>query len=181
VAAPDYVPVSPVDRPRSYESPDHVPLAWTSDRPGDLVGRQPRSPRFGYQGPDQGYALKLAEPFRERIHVGPGESVDDTIRGCLNIALRRASLFGRAPIVHDLTIAFTMWGFLDPNPPEDLRERRAALFAGVADTDHHYPEGRNLADMVPEATLRMTPAEVAVGYPSNWRELVGLQHPLSRM
>jgi hypothetical protein len=181
VAAPDYVPVSPVDRPRSYESPDHVPLAWTSDRPGDLVGRQPRSPRFGYQGPDQGYALKLAERFRDRIHVGPGESADDTIRGCLNIALRRASLFGRAPIVHDLTIALTMWGFLDPSPPEDLRARRAVLFAGVADTDHHYPEGRALADMIPEATLRMRHDEVAAGYPSTWRDLVGLKHPLSQM
>jgi hypothetical protein len=180
VAAPDFVPVSPVDRPRSYASPDHVPLAWTSQRPGDLAGRQPRSPRFGYQGPDQGYALSLAARLRDRIQVGPGESVDDAIRGGLNIALRRASLYGRAPIVHDLTMAFTMWGFLDPQPPDDLRERRAALFAGVANTDHHYPEGRALADMVPEATLRMTPHEVAAKYPSAWRELVGLTHPLSR-
>ncbi len=180
MSAPDYVPVSPVDRPRSYESPDHVPPAWTSHRPGDLVGRQPRSPRFGYQGPDQGYGLALAERFRDRIVVGPGESVDDAIRGCLNIALRRASLFGRAPIVHDLTIALTMWGFLDPRPPDDVRERRAALFAGVADTDHHYADGRAIADMVPEAALRMTTDEVAAAYPSRWRDLVGLKHPLSR-
>jgi hypothetical protein len=149
-------------------------------RPGDLVGRQPRSPRFGYQGPDQGYALTLAERFRDRVRVGPGESVDDAIRGCLNIALRRASLYGRAPIVHDLAIAFTMWGFLDPSPPDDLREHRAKLFAGVADTGHHYPEGRTLADTVPEETLRMTPDEVAAAYPSRWRDLVGLKHPLSR-
>jgi hypothetical protein len=180
VAAPDYVPVSPTDRPRSYASPDHVPLAWTSQRPGELVGRQPRSPRFGYQGPDQGYALTLAERFRDRIEVGPGETVDDAIRGCLTIALRRASLFGRAPIVHDLTVALTMWGFLDPHPPDDLRERRAAFFAGVADTDHHYPEGRAIADMVPEETLHLRPDEVLAWYPSRWRDLVGLKHPLSR-
>jgi len=78
VAAPDYVPVSPVDRPRSYESPDHVPLAWTSDRPGDLVGRQPRSPRFGYQGPDQGYALKIAKTFADKVHLRPGERFRST-------------------------------------------------------------------------------------------------------
>ena len=157
-----------------------MPLAWTSDRPGDLVGRQPRSPRFGYQGPDQGYALTLAERSRDRIHVGPGESVDDAIRGCLNIALRRASLFGRAPTVHDLTVAFTMWGYLDPHPPDDLRDRRAQLFAGVTDTDHHYAEGRAIADMVPEETSLMRPDEVAAAYPSRWRDLVGLKHPLSR-
>jgi hypothetical protein len=175
VAAPDYVPVSPTDHPRSYESPDHVPLAWMPGRPGDLAGRQPRAPRFGYQGPDQGYGLALADRFRDRIHVGAGESVDDAVRGCLNIALKRASLFGRAPTVHDLTMAFTMWGFLEPTPPDDLRQQRAALFAGVADTDHHYPEGRAVADLVPEATLRMTPDDVAAAYPLRWRGLVGLE------
>jgi hypothetical protein len=30
-----------------------------------------------------------------------------------------------------------------------------------------------LADTVPEATLRMTPAEVAEAYPSRWKELLG--------
>jgi len=144
-------------------------------RPGDLDGRQPRAPRFGYQGPDQGYAFTLVERFRDRIHVGEGESIDDAFRGCLNIALKRASLFGRAPTVHDLTIAFTMWGFLDGNAPDDLRQERSALFAGVADTDHHYSEGRALADMVPEATLRRTHDDVAAAYPSRWRELVGLE------
>jgi hypothetical protein len=180
VAAPDYVPVSPIDRPRSYESPDYVPPSWTPNRPGDLSGPNAHAPRFGYQGPDQGYALTLAERFRDRIHVGPGESVDDAIRGCLNIALRRASLFGRAPTVHDLTIAFTMWGLLDPHPPVDLLQRRADLFGGVADTGHHYAEGRAIADMVPEETLRTTPEQIAAAYPSQWRDLVGLKHPLSR-
>jgi hypothetical protein len=82
--------------------------------------------------------------------------------------------------VHDLTVALTMWGFLDPHPPDDLRERRAAFFAGVADTDHHYPEGRAIADMVPEETLHLRPDEVLAWYPSRWRDLVGLKHPLSR-
>ncbi len=38
---------------------------------------------------------------------------------------------------------------------------------------HHYTEARRLADMVPEATLRMTPAQVAGAYPENWRQLTG--------
>lgn len=180
MAAPDYVPTPAADKPRSYYSPAYVPAPWKADRPADLTGRQPVAPRFGYQGPDQGYGLALAERFRDRIRVGAGESVDDAIRGALNIALRRASLFGRAPVVHDLTVAFTIWGFFDPDPPTDLRERRAALFAGVADPGHHYSEGRALADMVPERTLRMPPDDVTAAYPSQWRELVGLRHPLSR-
>ena len=54
-----------------------------------------------------------------------------------------------------------------------------AAFDAVADTDHHYSEGRALADMVPEATLRMAAGDVAAAYPSQWRELVGVKHPLS--
>jgi hypothetical protein len=30
-----------------------------------------------------------------------------------------------------------------------------------------------IADLVPEATLRMTPDEVRRAYPSRWRELTG--------
>jgi hypothetical protein len=38
---------------------------------------------------------------------------------------------------------------------------------------HHYAEGRSIVDMVPEVTLRMTPAQVTSAYPVNWRTLTG--------
>jgi hypothetical protein len=101
-----------------------------------------------------------------------GVSSDDAVRGCLNIALRRASLFSRAPVIHDLTIAFTMWGFFDAHSPDDLVEARAKLFTGVGNV-HHYAEGRAIADMVPEATLRMTPTQVTAASPISWRSLTG--------
>jgi hypothetical protein len=75
-------------------------------------------------------------------------------------------------VIHDLTIAFTMWGFLDPNPPADLVARRLELFDGVGHV-HHYKEGRAIVDMVPEETLRSTPAQVTVRYRTEWRELTG--------
>jgi hypothetical protein len=55
-----------------------------------------------------------------------------------------------------------------------LKAQRARLFEGVSNTLHHYDEARALVDMVPEATLRMTPAQVAAAYPGRWRELLGL-------
>ncbi len=171
MAAPRFAPVPVIDEVRAYASPDVVPAPWSPDRPGDLEAGQPSGERLGYQGPDQGYGLKLAMSFRNRLHLG-GLDADDAIRGCLNIALRRASLFGRAPVIHDLTIAFTMWGFLDPAASNDLMERRRDLFDGVGNV-HHYKEGRLIADVVPEATLRMTPAEVQAAYPARWRELTG--------
>jgi hypothetical protein len=174
MAAPQYVPVPPTDRPRVYESPDVVPAAWRADRPGELAGPQPQGTRLGFQGPDQGYALKLAdEQFRPRLQLGPTEHADDALAGCVGIALRRASLYGRAPVIHDLTLAFTIWGFLDDSPPAPLAELRRKAFEGVGHTAHHYAEGRAIVDAVPESTLRMTPAEAAGAYPARWQELVG--------
>ena len=173
VAAPRFAPVSPVDLVRSYESPDSVPSAWSSDRPGEVVGRQAGGDLRGYQGPDQGYVLTLAERYRPQLQIAPGEKVGDAIRGCVNIALRRAALFGRAPVIHDLTVAFTMWGWLDAKPTKDLLERRHQLFEGVANANHHYAEGRHIADLVSDDTLRMTPAQIEAAYPAQWREITG--------
>lgn len=173
MAAPKFAPVPTLDDARGYESPPHVPDAWTPDRPGDIRGFQPAGGRLGYQGPDQGFALKIANTFRGRLHLAAGESEDDAVRGCLGIALRRASMFSRAPVVHDLALAFTIWGFLDPQPPADLVALRSDLFAGVANVVHHYDEGRALVDMVPEATMRLTPTEAAGRLAAHWRELVG--------
>lgn len=172
MAAPHFVPTEPVDDTRAYRSPAYVPAAWMPDRPGELQGRQPEGARLGYQGPDQGFGLRLANGFRTRLQLTSGESAEDAVRGCLNVALRRASMFGRAPVVHDLTIAFTVFGFLDAAPPAELLARRKALFAGVGNV-HHYAEGRAIAESVPEATLRMTPAQVAQAYPARWAELLG--------
>jgi hypothetical protein len=75
--------------------------------------------------------------------------------------------------VHDLTIAFTVWGYLDPNPPADLVALRRTMFEGVSHVAVHYAEARAIADMVPESTLRMSPQQVAAAYPARWRDLVG--------
>src|SRR6185436_21171318 len=131
MAAPKFAPVSPVDDSRVYGSPDVVPGSWKPNRPADLTGFQPEGSRLGYQGPDQGFALKIANGFRDRLQLQPGESAADAIQGCLGIALRRASMFSRAPVVHDLTIAFTAWGFFDEHPPDQLVAERHRLFEGV--------------------------------------------------
>lgn len=173
MAAPKFAPLSPTDSPRAYASPDHVPDGWLPDRPGEITGLQPRGDRLGSQGPDQGFALRIVRRLEPEIRLQPGERVDDAVRGSLGIALRRASMFSRAPVVHDLRIAFTIWGWFDEQPPADLVERRRELFEGVGNAVHHYAEGRHIADIVPESTLRSTPAAVATRYPGEWRALTG--------
>ena len=146
MAAPQFSPTPVVDSARSYSSPDRVPSAWMPNRPGEITGFQPQGERLGYQGPDQGFAIKIANGFTDRLQLQPGEHAADVIKGCLGIGLRRASLFSRAPVVHDLTIAFTIWGSLDPSPPAELVAARGPLFAGlgqVARTAHPArPPGR---------------------------------------
>lgn len=170
MAAPKFAPV--VDQPH-YTSPPVVPHAWTPHRPGDIDGFQPAGRRLGAQGPDQGYGLAIANRLAPTLRLQAGERVDDAVRGCLGIALRRASLYGRAPVVHDVRLAFTIWGFFLDAPPADLLARRTELFEGVGQVGHHYAEGRLIADLVPETTLGLTPEAAAARTPAAWRELTG--------
>lgn len=172
MAAPEYVPVPPAVKPRVYESPEHVPDEWTADRPADLEGPQPTGPLLGTPGPDQGYALKLARRFEDRIHLQDGEDLHDVVHGCVAVALKRASIFGRAPVIHDLDIAFTMWGYLDEQPAEELVVMRRPLFAGVS-SPHHYWDQRAIVDRVPEEALRLPPKALKERYALDWRSLVG--------
>lgn len=167
MAAPEYVPHPATDQPRVYVSPPWSGDPWVADRPAELPGRQPLGPRLGYPGPDQGFALKLAATFTDRLVLADGEQADDVIAGCTAVALKRASLFGRAPVVHDLTCAFTIWGFLAAADPELVRLRRP-LFEEVA-SNHHYMERRKIADLVPQAVLRLTHTEVQRVAAQDWR------------
>ena len=164
---PSFVPIVEADQVRpAYRL--HVPGIWTQSRPSELRGtRQPSGPRFGTPGPDQGFALKLAHRFDDRLVLSTGESSEDAIAGCTAVAMRRAARFGRAPVIHDLNFAFTLWGFLG-DAPADLATERALLFRSAA---HHYQAQRAIADAVHEETLRLTP-EVVAERLSEWRDLL---------
>lgn len=174
MAAPKFSPVAPIDEARYYQSPEHVPESWMPDRPGEVDGFQPSADFLGNQGPDQGFALRIAARLRPKLELQPGEDADDVIEGCLGVALRRASVFSRAPVVHDLDIAFTIFGFYDAEPPADLVALRRPIFEGLRHTDHHYVEARVVADLPPESTLRSAPDTVRADYPEGWRSLLGL-------
>lgn len=158
MAAPDYVPV-PVDDPaRVYQSPPWRPESWMADRPAEILGRQPLGPRLGDPGPDQGFAIRLARQVRGRLVLTSGESEADALSGTVAIAMRRSALFGRAPSIHDITVALTLWGYLSEAPME-LVALRSQVFAAVAHS-HHYMERRAIVDAVPEEVLRLDPASV---------------------
>ncbi len=158
MAAPNYVPTSPDEQVRVYESPPWNPDPWVAHRPSDLRSGQPRGPLLGDPGPDQGYSLLLARRFRDALVLSAAEDVDDAIAGCVAVANKRASLFGRAPMIHDLTVAFTLWGFLADADPS-LVAAREQLFAAAA-LGPHYAERRRIADAVPAELLRKPHTEI---------------------
>ncbi len=166
---PSFVPITEADQVRPALRL-RVPRPWTTSRPAEL--RFPVSPGGrgrGTPGPDQGFALRLARRSADRVRLGPGESEEDVIVGAALLATRRAALFGRAPTVHDVETALSLWGFLDDHPPEELVEARRRAFSS-ASRDYHVQ--RALVDRIPEAAIRLPAADVAVRR-DDWATLVG--------
>ncbi|MBA3654454.1 MAG: hypothetical protein H0W70_09705 [Actinobacteria bacterium] len=167
MAQPEFVPIVPGDRVRGAERlpvPDH----WRADRPAETDRTfMPAGPGLGTVGPDQGFALRLARRFEDRLELTSAEHVEDATAGCVAVAMKRAALFGRAPMIYDLEHAFTLWGFLGGAPVE-LVELRAAAFQGAG---HDYWIRRAIADQVPVETLALSPATVHERLPV-WRSLL---------
>jgi hypothetical protein len=179
MAAPEHVPVDRTQPVRGYRSPPRRAQSWRPDRPGEVIeAGQPRGPQLGHQGPDQGFALSLARRFEGKLTLAPGEHEKDALAGAVGVALKRASLFGRAPMVHDLTVALTIWGFLGA-APEELVACREPLFEEVSHP-HHYAKLRRLVDLVHDDSLRLTPAQVTVAHRSDWRSLLADEASLAR-
>ncbi|MGQ0617251.1 MAG: hypothetical protein ACT4PW_09705 [Acidimicrobiia bacterium] len=177
MAAPEFVPRTPLSEARAYVSPPLRAGGWRAARPGDLDGAgQPHGDGFGSPGPDQGYALSLARQFDGALHLDAGEHRADVIAGCLGVALKRASLFGRAPTVHDWTVAFTVWGYLDDDAPSGVRELRQRLFREVGHAGQ-YSARRAIVDTVPDAILRLTPDAVGARYRDRWDMVVDRDEP----
>jgi len=171
VAAPEHVPVKPGQQVRTYGSPPRRSDSWRADRPADFADehRQPHGDLLGSPGPDQGYALKLARLVEPELRLADGEHARDALAGIVAIGLKRASLHGRAPVIHDLRVAATLFGYLDAAADPVLVRLRKELFEEVGHF-HHYMELRGIVDLVPAAVLRQTPQQVAERYAGSWRD-----------
>jgi len=167
VPQPDYVPLFEETKVRAAE---RLPVAeaWRADRPAEIPSSgPPEGRRLGTTGPDQGYGLKLARLIDPKVQLADGEHKDDVMAGCIGVGLKRAAIFGRAPVIYDLELGFGVWGFLDPAPAE-LVAFRSPLFDGAA---HNYWTLRDIVDRVKESTLRMAHTEVRKQV-NVWRELL---------
>ena len=162
---PRYTPIESRDEVRAAKHLD-PPRPWTAHRPaehrpGAAAGRS----RIGTAGPDQGYALRLAEGVRDSLVLGRGEHVDDAIAVTTQVALRRAARFGRAPVRRDLESAIGLLSF-DVAISDDAAAHRSAAITGAA---HDHWRCRELAELVPDDALGVDPGLVAshaIAWPS---------------
>lgn len=164
MSQPDHVPTAEAARVRPVDALSQ-PEPWWFGRPAELVvPRQPHGRLLGSTGPDLGYALRLAERIADQVVPGPGEHRDDLLAAAVALAMRRAALFGRAPVRADLELALSLLGALSA-APEDLLARRRRLVAGCA---HDYRRQRLLAMAVPEDLLRL-PVALAKERAGDWQ------------
>ena len=163
---PKFAPIELADevRPTLRLAP---PQPWVTHRPGELGAKDGTSGKGrGTQGPDQGYALSLAQRFSGKLTLVEGEHEEDVLSGAVAVALRRAAAYGRAPVKKDVELALALFGFFDEAPPELVVFRRRQ-FSGVS---QHYWAERRLADAIREHALRLSP-EQARQQLSEWRGL----------
>lgn len=173
MAAPKFVPTTPTGLVRSYRSSPRRPSPWMAGRPGEVSGRQPFGERLGDPGPDPGYALKLAASFRGKLTLHPDESEDDALAGGSAVAMRRAGLRGRAPVIFDLRVGLGIWGFLDDRPDDELIRVRTEWFEEVHHP-HHYQARRRIADAAPGSLLVLPHEEILRRHAADWRSCLDL-------
>ncbi len=171
MSQPQNVPTKPVAT-QHYASPPRRDRTWNADRPGDVFAEgQPKGDLLGSQGPDQGFAIKLARSLEAQLELTKNEHANDVIAGCVAVALKRASAFGRAPTVHDVRCAFSIFGYLAPADPE-LVEVRKKLFEEVAQPNH-YNERRAIVDAVSTEYLRQSHTQILEDT-TEWRAVLEL-------
>ncbi|MBV8952426.1 MAG: hypothetical protein JOZ99_16255 [Actinobacteria bacterium] len=157
-----YVPEKLEDEPRQL--PNLAPgvvippaRSWKADRPGDLVAGQPTGTLLGRPGPNVGYALTLVNRWRDRFRLAPLEHSDDAAAVIAEVAMKRAALFGRAPVATDVEVAMDLLGYADDLPP-DVAQHRAHAVHGAG---HNYARRRALVDRIPDDVLRLAPTQLA--------------------
>ena len=105
--------------------------------------------------PTRGTHSRLAERFSGRLALSEGEHEADALAGAAGIAMKRSALFGRAPVIHDMTVGLTIWGFLDATAAPELVELRREWFEEVH-LAMHYTALQQIVDAAPEPVLRLT-------------------------
>lgn len=157
-----FVTAVPEDSPRQEQNlapgvslPPARPSA--GGRPGEVAGPWPRGAGFGSPGPNVGFALTLVARAHLRITLAPNEHEGDAHALVAAVAMKRASLFGRAPVAADVSCALLILGYEGPASGDFVEWR---ILAGI-DAAHDYRPGLDICARVSPEDLRLDPRDLA--------------------
>lgn len=157
--------------PEGIDTP--VPHSWTATRPGDDL--QPTQDEdhealLGHAGPNVGYAYKLVALEWENVVLVTGEHRHDVEPLLAEIAMRRASFFGRAPIRTDVMFAIRLFSY-GGTPTRGEEKWRPHL---VHDCGHNEHRRREIVNSIPQAVLAGSHDELHEEVHGWWEKLEGL-------
>ncbi len=152
-----FVPSQLPDKPRQAQNMpagviNPASKGWRADRPGDLPNGQPRGPLFGDPGPNVGFARTIVFRNQDRFDLAPGDHWADAAAVVAELGMKRASSFGRAPVLADIERGMVVVGFDGP-VSDDVRAWRSHI---IHNADHDYLRRRTVVDSVPIEWLRGT-------------------------
>jgi hypothetical protein len=152
----DFVAKNRHDRPRHEQNmPEGVevptPLPWVAGRPGDeaIAPVVPEGEYYGHPGPSIGFAMTLVNRQWDNIVLVDHEHRHDVEPLLAEIAMRRASFYGRAPIIDDVKLAIKILSY-DAAPTQGEEKWRPHL---VHDCGHNEHRRRAIVNSIPEEII----------------------------
>jgi hypothetical protein len=145
---------------------------WRADRPGDAAAAvagtaHPEGALRGRPGPNVGFGYTLAQRAHDRFQLAAHEDAHDAVSVVAEVGMKRASAFGRAPVMADIELAMALLGY-DGSADAGFAAWRARA---VHDAAHHYPLRRAIVDSVPDELLARPVADRGAAI-SQWRTTV---------
>jgi len=128
--------VSPERDTRYQKTSLPAPRRWNGARPGEVYA-DPSAVMFGTPGPDQGYVARLLPCIVGQLILPSGMEQRDASQAGISLACRRASLFGRAPMLEDLEVAFLLLGLMGETPGD--WSTLAPVIAAAVEGAHYTP------------------------------------------
>jgi len=173
----DFIAPKKIDTPRHDQNmPEGVetpaPKSWRADRPGDQGQRHKEADNqlLGNAGPNGGYALTLAVRHSKDLILTDHEHNHDVEILLAEIAMRRASSFGRAPIAADIEFAAHLFSY-DIQSSQGIEKWRPRLVHGVGHDEHAR---RLIVNSVPDEIIQGTKGEIHSSISGWWEKLEGL-------
>ncbi len=151
----DFVSPKNIDTPRHEQNMPEgidtpVPDSWKAHRPGDEKTHKTSDDQLlGNAGPNVGYALSLVAREKSSFVLVAHEHLHDVEVLIGEIAMRRASHFGRAPVMDDIRFASKLLGY-DAAPAQGEEKWRPLLVNGCGHDEHRR---RIIVNSIPDEII----------------------------